>query len=219
MSSRVRTAAKKIQQPSLPELVADDGVFFVVREEGGGGVQVIRRSDATSKKSASKLGVGDSVSIQADGHVNRAIVLLIGKTCRLFVCLCCLCRNLGDKDDCNKTMEVMKRAKAVPNNPSSTRANTSARRIHQSPLTPDETQPDQAHEEDIDGCESDKDGSGDKNDESPLVLASNENRFMANTTSPSPVLPTATNDVSSHPAGLTNNTSAPMNRCFVCCMF
>jgi hypothetical protein len=112
--------------------------------------------------------------------------------------------NPGDQDDCNKTIEVMKRAKTASNNPSSTRSNTSARRIHQSPLTPDETQLDQDHEEDIDGCESEKDGSEDKDDESPSVLASNENRSMGNTASPSPILPTATNGVSLQPTtGLT----------------
>ena len=127
---------------------------------------------------------------------------------------------LGDKDDCNKTIEVMKRAKPASNNASSTRSNTSARRIHQSPLTPDETQPDQDSEEDIDGFESEKDGSGDKDDESPLVLAINENRSMDNATSPSPMSPTATNDVSLHHAtGLTNHIFAHLNRRFVRSMF
>ena len=128
--------------------------------------------------------------------------------------------NLGDKGDCNKAIEVMKRAKTASNNPSSTRSNTGARRIHRSPLTPDETQPDQDPDEDIDGFESEKDGSGDKDGESPLVLVSNENRSMDDTRSPSPVLPTATNDFSPHPAiGLTNNTSAHLNRCFIYFMF
>ena len=90
--------------------------------------------------------------------------------------------NLGDKDDCHKTIEVMKRAKTASNNPSSTRSNSSARRIHRSPLTSDEAQPDQ-----------------DREDESPLVLPTNENRSMGNTASPAPILPTATNDVSPHP--------------------
>ena len=92
--------------------------------------------------------------------------------------------NSGDKVDCNKTIEVMKRAKTASDNLSSTRSNTSGLPIHRSPLTPDETQPDQDHEEDIDECESEQDGSGDKDDESPLILASNENRSMDNTTSP-----------------------------------
>lgn len=113
----------------------------------------------------------------------------------------------------------MKRAKAAPKNPRRTRSNTSARRIHRSPITPDETQPDKDHGEDIDGCESEKDESRDKDDESPLDLVSNHSRSMGSTTSPSPILPTATNDVSPHPAtGLTIITSAHMKRCFVCCM-
>ena len=88
MPSRVLSATK-VQRSSLPEAVADADVFVVVREEGGGGVQVIRRSDTTSKKLASKLVVGDAVSFQADGQVNQAIILLIGKTCRLFIYVCC----------------------------------------------------------------------------------------------------------------------------------
>jgi hypothetical protein len=129
-------------------------------------------------------------------------------------------RNSGDQDDCNKTIEVMKRAKTASNKPNSTGSNTSVRRVHRSPLTPDETQPDQDHEEDIDGYESEKDESEDNDDESLLVLASNESRSIGNTASPSPILPTATNDVSPQPTtGLTNNTSAHMNRRFVCCMF
>jgi hypothetical protein len=88
MPSRVRIATKKVQRSSLPVAVADDGVFVVVRVEGEGGFQVIRRSDTTSKKVASKLAVGDTVSFQVDGQVNRAIVLLIGKICRLFICVC-----------------------------------------------------------------------------------------------------------------------------------
>jgi hypothetical protein len=220
MPSRVRIATKKVQRSSLPVAVADDAVFVVVHEEGGGGVQVIRRSDITSKKLASKLVGGDAVSFQADGRVNRAIVLLTGKTCRLFFLYIIVHLNSGDQDDCNKTIEVMKRAKTASNHPSSTRTNTSARRIHRSPFTPDETQPDQDHEEDIDGCESEKDESEDNDNESPLVLASNESRSMGNTPSPSPVLPTATNDVSPQPTtGLTNNTPANMDRRFVCCIF
>jgi hypothetical protein len=88
MPSRVRIATKKVQRSSSPLPIADDGIFVVVREEGGGGVRVIRRSDTTSKKLASKLAVGDAVSFQAGGEVNRAIVLLIGKTYRLSICVC-----------------------------------------------------------------------------------------------------------------------------------
>ena len=82
-------ATKKVQRSSLPDTVADDGVFVVVREESGGGFHVIRRSDTTSKKLASKLVVGDTVSFQADGQENRAIILLIGKTYRLFIYVRC----------------------------------------------------------------------------------------------------------------------------------
>ena len=89
MRLRMRSAAKKSQRPSSPEPVDDDGVFVVVREEGGVGVQVIRRSDTTSKKLVSKRAVGDAASFQTDGHVIRAFVLLLGTTCRLFVCVCC----------------------------------------------------------------------------------------------------------------------------------
>ena len=128
--------------------------------------------------------------------------------------------NLGDKDDCNKTIEVMKRAKTASNNPRSTRFNTSTDRIHRSSLTPDETQPNQDHEEDIDGCELENDGSKDKDDDSSLVLVSNENRCMDNITSPSPTLPTATNDVSPYPAtGLTNHIFTYWNRCSFGFMF
>ena len=43
-------ATKKVQRSSLPDTVTDDGVFVEVREESGGGVQVIRRSDTTSQE-------------------------------------------------------------------------------------------------------------------------------------------------------------------------
>lgn len=88
MPSRVRAAVKKSQRSSLPEPAGDDEVFVVVREESGGGVKVIRRSDTTSKKPSSKLDVGDTVSFQAGGQVNRGIVLLLGMTRRVFICIC-----------------------------------------------------------------------------------------------------------------------------------
>ena len=84
MPSRVRAAVKKSQRSSLPEPTDDDKVFVVVREECGG-VQVIRRSDTTSKKPASKLVAGDTVSFKAGGQVKRAIVLLLGMTRPVFV--------------------------------------------------------------------------------------------------------------------------------------
>lgn len=143
-------------------------------------------------------------------------MLLIGRTYRLFL-YAVLSITSGDKDDCNKTIEVMKRAEAAPKNPSSTRFNASASRIHQSPLTPDETQLNEDHEGEIDECESEKDGSGDNDDESLLLLANNESLPFADTESPSPVLPIAPTDVSPLTTpGLMNNTLGPLNLCFVC---
>ena len=139
----------------------------------------------------------------------------------VYLCMLFFLSNSGDKDDCNKTIEVMKRAKTPSNNAEQYAIqyfSPFAFTDHLSHLM--RRSRTKTHEEYIDGFESEKDGSGDKDDESPLVLASNENRSMDNATSPSPISPTATKDVSPHPAtGLTNHIFAHLNRCFVCFMF
>lgn len=107
--------------------------------------------------------------------------------------------HVGDKDDCDQTIEVMNRAKPLTKGSSNARSNTTVRRVDRAPPTPDETQLEEEVQEGVDECESEKEELDDKDDESPLVLVSNQDRSIRDGRSPSPVLPLQTNDASPHP--------------------